>query len=140
MPKLQVQQKTQFRQCKDFIIADFNEFVNTSAYKSLEKVQKADQVKSALADYSVDRFPELMAALDSEEKDQFLNELFLPIFAHKRRKGFPFIKDNTEDFAIVTDVCDSFSETNMLSYFRKPTLAYLFAKFGSSTNGKNFAD
>lgn len=85
MPPLQVQQKTQFRQCKDFVITDFKPFFKQSS------VSDEKTLDEALFNYSNYRFPGLMSSLTPKERRQFLDELALPIFAHRRGKGLSFL-------------------------------------------------
>ena len=69
-----------------------------------------------------------------------MDELILPIFAHRKNKDLPYLKRfDKEYFTIVTDACDSFSEQKMNLYFDKPTLAFLFVWYSKSTEGKEKA-
>ena len=59
MPAKQVQQKTQFRQCKDFLITDFKPKFKLVDSKSLD---------AALNAYVEERFPNLMSTLSDLEQ------------------------------------------------------------------------
>ena len=70
--------------------------------------------------------------------NQFLFELVLPLFAHKKDKPISFIKHYKRDqFEIVNDVCENFSDVKLNAFFAKPTLAFLFFWFSHmSHDGK----
>lgn len=90
--------------------------------------------------YTEWRFAGLMKTLTQHEQRQFLDQLALPLFANRRDKGHAYLSGfKTQDFEVVTDVCDNFASGKMKTYFEKPTLAFLFVWFNKSAEGKNFA-
>ena len=97
-----------FRKFMDFVIADFKKFLLTKAIIVPEIEESADEI---LIRYINWRFPALTMSLNVDELQQFIDELHLPLFSHKREKCLPFLKRfNKKDFTIITDVCDNFSK------------------------------
>ena len=97
-----------FRKFKDFVIADFKNYLLTNAIVVPENEESADKI---LITYINWRFPALTFSLNVDELQQFIDELHLPLFNHKREKCLPFLKRfNKQDFTIITDVCDNFSK------------------------------
>ena len=83
----------------------------------------------------------MMETLTPSERRQFLDELVLPIFAHRRGKNLVYLKRFSQDtFTLVTDVCEGYSDWKMRTYFERPTLAFIFVWFSfKSVEGKDFA-
>ena len=83
----------------------------------------------------------MLKILTAAEQRQFKDELVLPIFAHKRTKGLPFLTRFKEaDFEVVTSVCEGYSDEKARAYLKLPTLAFIFAWFSyASKEGHEFA-
>ena len=105
------------------------------------KVTNYESLKAILTGYCNDKFPDLLSRLNEEETTKFLNELALPIFAHRSKKGLEYLAGfKGEDFTIVRDVCEGYSNRHRSNYFAKPTLAFAFIWFThESQEGKDFA-
>ena len=112
------------------MIKDFKRF------KSSNCIHDDETLDQALLEYCDHRFAGLIELLDQTEREQFLDELVLPIFAHhrfKKDKGFAFLQRfPNESFEIVTKVCESYSTDNMKDYMNVPTLAFLMVWFSKN--------
>ena len=116
------------------MIDDFRPILESHA------IHDDESFDNALFDYSNRRFEGLMEMLDKAERRQFLDELVLLIFAHRRKKGFAYLQRfPNEAFEIVTRVCESFSQAYLDDYMQVPTLAFLFAWFTANGECKRFA-
>ena len=118
------------------MIADFRPLLDSKA------IHDDESFDNLLFEYCNSRFPGLFETLTKSERRQFLDELVLLIFAHRRKKGLPYLERFPKDvFKIVTDVCESFSDKFLQVYFEVPTLAFLFVWFAEkSEDGRKFAE
>lgn len=105
MPTLQVQQKTQFRSCKDFLITDFRPVLNKNAVFDDKSLDEAIYI------YCTTRFPGLWETLTNQERRQLFDEMVLPIFAHRKNKGLEYLKRYPKEvFTVVNEVCEAYSD------------------------------
>ena len=65
MPTMQVQQKTQFRVCKDYYFND------VKIKELISKHKTKPSFENALTNYINKKFPSLLQLLNQEEKEQF---------------------------------------------------------------------
>ena len=86
------------------MIEDFNPFRESHAIHDDETLDRA------LIEYTNYRFEGLLEMLNPVEQRQFLDQLVLLIFAHRRFKGYAYLmRFRMDEFEIVTNVCESFS-------------------------------
>ena len=94
-----------------------------------------EKVKAILTEFIEQKIPNLLGDIQNEKaRDELLYYLKLLAFSHEHKKHMSFleIEDPEKEFAIIRDPMYKYSHKAKDTFFRQPTLSFIFLWFATN--------
>lgn len=81
-------------------------------------------------------FPGLLAALEVEDTQKFIEHIKILVFVHRYNKNDEFLAERLIDFKIVRDPSYKYSRSAQDTFFNHSTFAFLFVWFAAFSQAR----